>query len=501
MAGKILGIDIQSDSITAVQIEARLRGYHVVGCASVMMRDFDKLDESLKALREQMDFKADTYISTIPGEQALYRNITMPFQSTKKIRQTIAYEIEPMIPFPVEDLIVDFTLINKSERTDILTASVSKEYISKYLTTLHNNEINPDVLDISGVPVVLWLFKQQEIPDDGVLFQISQKRTTMVLFIKRHICLIKSFIFCGALIPEAISNLQTHSNVHNQTPETTVPLFESFCKNVRNIFHAFEYQNNIRVSPEKVFITGTGNIYPYTTELFERLLDIPVEKIDITGNDPSIHVDEKIAQSWNPETMNSALALALRGNKKAMGFNFRKDEFEPKRTNLKLKREIQRTSVLLIVIFAFVTTYFCIDYYFLKEHYRMLDKKINEIFKQTLPGVSRIVNPVQQMRVEINAIKKSTFSNPGIGEGFKVIDLLRDISVRIPESLDVKVVSMIIDSGTVVLKGETDTFNTVDIIKKRLEPSECFRAVNISSANLDRSRKRVQFEIKLKRVK
>ena len=501
MAGKILGIDIQSGSITAVQVEARLRGYHVVGCASVIMKNFDELDETLKALKEQMDCKADTYISTIPGEQALYRNITMPFQSTKKIRQTITYEIEPMIPFPVEDIIVDFILINKSERTDILTASVSKEYISKYLTILHNNEINPDVLDISGVPVVLWLFKQEEIPDDGVLFQISQKRTTMVLFIKRHICLIKSFIFGDTLIPEAISNLQTHSNMQSQTPKTIVPLFESFCKNVRNILHAFEYQNNIKVRPEKIFITGTGNIYPYTTKLFERFLDIPVEKIDITGGDPSIHVDEKIAQSWNPGTMNSALALALRGSKKGMGFNFRKDEFEPKRTNLKLKREIQRTFVFLMVILSFVTTYFCIDYYFLKERYRMLDKKINEIFRQTLPGVSRIVNPVQQMQVKINEIKKSTFSNPGLGEGFKVIDLLRDISIRIPEALDVKVVSMIIDPETMMLKGETDTFNTVDSIKKRLEESECFRAVNISSANLNRSRKRVQFEIKLKRAK
>jgi general secretion pathway protein L len=501
MAGKILGIDIQSDSIAAVQVEGGLRGYHVTGCARVMMGDVDGLDEAFKALSEQVDFKADTYISTIPGEQVSYRNLQMPFRSTKKIRQTIAYEIETMIPFPVEDLVVDFTLIDQSGQSDILTASVRREYISKYLALLQNYGVDPDILDISGVPIVLWLFRQGEIPDDGILFQIGQKRTTMVLYIKRHISLIRSFAFCDGIIPEAISNSPTYSNAQSQAAETYVSCFESLYTNVQNTLHAFEYQNDIEAKPEKIFVTGTGNLYPHTAGLLERFFDIPVEEINVAGGDPSIHVDENIAQSWNSATMDSALALALRGNKQGLGFNFRKNEFEIKRKDTKLKREIRRAVIFLIVILSLLTTYIGMDYYFLKERYRMLDKQITEKFRQTLPDVKRIVDPLQQMRIEITKIKKSGFSLPGIGGDHKVIDLLRDISLRVPESLDVRVMSMVVDPETVNIKGETDTFNTVDIIKKGLEPSEYFSAVTISSANLDRSRKRVQFEIKLKRTK
>ncbi len=501
MAGKILGIDIQSDSIAAVQVEGGLRGYHVTGCASVMVEDIEGLDEAFKALSEQVDFKADTYISTIPGEQVSYRNLQMPFRSIKKIRQTISYEIETMVPFPVEDLVVDFTLIDQSGQSDIFTASVRREYISKYLALLQNYGVDPEILDISGVSVVLWLFRQGEIPDDGILFQIGQKRSTMVLYLKRHISLIRSFAFCDGLIPEAMSNSPTYSNAQSQAAEPIVSCFESFCENVRNTLHSFEYQNNRTVKPEKIFITGIGSLYPQTVGLLERFLDIPVEEINVTGGGPSIHMDENIAQSWNPATMDSALALALRGNKQGLGFNFRKNEFEIKRKDTKLKREIRRAAIFLIVILSLFTTYIGMDYYFLKERYRMLDKQITETFKQTLPAVKRIVDPLQQMRIEITQIKKSAFSLPGIGDDHKVIDLLRDISIRVPESLDVKVMSMVVDPETVNIKGETDTFNTVDIIKKGLEPSEYFSAVTISSANLNRSRKRVQFEIKLKRVK
>jgi hypothetical protein len=129
----------------------------------------------------------------------------------------------------------------------------------------------------------------------------------------------------------------------------------------------------------------------------------------------------------------------------------------------------------------------------------MLDNQISEIFRQTLPEVTRIVDPVQQMRAKINEVKASDLSLPGIGREEKVLDLLRDISIRIPGSLDVKVLSMVVDPETVQITGETDTFNTVDSIKKGLEPSPYFSEVTISSANLDRSGKRVQFEMRLKR--
>ena len=366
MAGKILGIDIQSDSIAAVQVEGGLRGYRVTGCARVMMGDVDGLDEAFKALSEQVDFKADTYISTIPGEQVSYRNLQMPFQSTKKVRQTIAYEIEPMIPFSVEDLVVDFTSINQSGRSDILTASVKKEYISKYLALLQNHGVDPDILDISGVPMVLWLFRQGEIPDDGILFQIGQKRTTMVLYIKRHISLVRSFTFCDDLITEAISNSPAYGNVQSQAAEPIVSCFRSLCTNVQNTLHAFEYQNDTEAQPEKIFVTGTGNLYPHTVGLLERFFDIPVEEINLVDGDPSIHLDTNIAQSWNSAIMDSALALALRGNKQGLSFNFRKDEFEIKRKDTKLRKDIQRVAVFLMVILSLLITYFGMYHYFLK---------------------------------------------------------------------------------------------------------------------------------------
>jgi Tfp pilus assembly protein PilN len=66
--------------------------------------------------------------------------------------------------------------------------------------------------------------------------------------------------------------------------------------------------------------------------------------------------------------------------------------------------------------------------------------------------------------------------------------------------LNVHITSMVIDPDTVRISGYTDTFNTVDNIKNGLESSASFSDATISSANLDRTGKRVKFEIKLQRA-
>lgn len=500
MAGKTLGIDIDSDSVTGVQVEEGLRGYYVTGCERVMIEEAGGLDEALKTLSEQTDLKADRCISSIPGEHVSYRNLQMPFTDTKKIRHTIAFELETMVPFPIEDLIVDFTIIDQSDQSEILAASVRRRYISEYLTHLQSHGIDPDILDVRGVPMVLWLLRQEGIPDNGLLLEMGLKINTMVLYLNRRIGLIRTLPFSDGLIAQTMSSAPTGNHGGTQAAEQVESCLSIFCTDIQNTLHTYGCQSNREVVPEKVFVTGSGSLYPDTESLLERFLDIPVERINVI-KDKRVHMGEDVALLWNPGIMDSALALALRDNKQGLGFNFRRDEFEIRKRYFRLKKEIQKAAVFLLVILSLLTADLGVDYYFLKKRYRMLDKQITGIFRQTLPDVKRIVDPVHQMRVKINEIKKSALSLPGISGDRKVLDLLRDISLRVPGSLDVKVTRMVVDPEVVQVKGETDTFNTVDIIKKGLEPSEYFSAVTISSANLDRSGERVQFEIKLQRAK
>jgi Tfp pilus assembly PilM family ATPase len=502
MPEKVLGLDIGSDSVAAVQVRGGLKGHHVTACAHLTIEEAGGVEEALKSLVEQVGPEADTCISSVPGKDVSYRNILMPFRDKKKIRQTLAFELETMVPFPVEDLVVDFTMVDKSDQSEILAASVKQAYISEYLARLQANGIDPAILDIRGVPTVCWLLRQAGTPDDGVFLEIGLKRNTMILYLNRRIALIRSFSFDGSAIAQAVLNGtgSTHAGTGTEAAEQIESCLGSFCAEVQNTLHAFGSQTAKTASPQRVFITGSGALYPDTENLLNQFLELPVERIDL-ATDPRVHMDEDVARGWNPELMNDALALAVREAKQGLGFNFRRDGFEVKKEYFGHKEEIRRAAAFLVVVLCLVAVDLGVDYYFLKKRYNMLDQQITQVFKQTVPDVKRIVDPVHQLKVRINEINKSALSLPGIRGKMKVLDVLRDISLRVPESGDVHMTRIVVDPDAVMIRGDTDTFNTVDTMKKGLEPSACFDAVSISSANLDRSGKRVRFEMKLERAK
>jgi general secretion pathway protein L len=283
-------------------------------------------------------------------------------------------------------------------------------------------------------------------------------------------------------------------------PEQIESEVEIFSTMVQNTIHAFKWHNNQNIDPEKIFFTGPGALYEGMGNLLNRHMDLTVEQINLRG-DQKIGMDKDIAPVWTAPLMDNALALALREEGRTQGFDFRKGEFEVKKQYIGFKKELKTWAVLLIIIFAFLAADMGAEYYFVKKQHRMLEQSMMEVFKQTFPEVTRVRRPLEDMQSKMKEIKGSAVSMPGMGSDQKVLDLLKDISERVPSALDVHVSSMVVDPETVRISGETDTFNTVDSLKNGLETSAYFSEVTISAANLNRSGKKVQFELKLQRTR
>jgi general secretion pathway protein L len=498
MSEGTLGIDIGADYVAAVQITHGLKGHQVTAGEHVMIQEAGGIDDALKSLLDPLDLEGVTCAVSIPGESVSYRNLQMPFRDKKKIRQTLAFELETMVPIPAEDLIVDFTMVNRSDQSEILAASVKREDVSEYLAHLQAHGVDPEVMDVGCVPTLSWLLNQEGMPDDGLLLDFGHSKNTMLLFLNRRLALIRTFPFEGSTagLNETESGLASAESAK----EIEESHLGSLCTQVQNTLHAFASQTANTVRPEKVFVTSVAPSHPDIENTLSRLLELPVERIQVTG-DPRISLEPNIAQGWNPAFMDNALALAVGEARPKLGFNFRREEFEVNNVYFGRVKGLGKIAAVLAAILLLVGVDLGIDYFSLRNQYRTLDQQITKVFKQTLPGIKRIVDPVAQMGAEINAIKKTAFSVPGIGPGTRVLDLLREFSMRVPESADVHVARIVVDPDAVQIKGDTDTFNTVDTIKKGLEPSSYFSDVTISSANLDGSGDRVRFEMKLGRAK
>lgn len=501
MPERILALDIDEGSITAVQVESGLKGHEITACARVGIEGEGGIHEALIRLFEQENLKSDVYFASISGGHAAYRNLRMPFKDEKKIRQTLPFEVESMVPFSIDELVTDFTISDRSEQSEVIAASVKKDLISDCLQHLQAHGIDPEVLDIRCVSMVPLLLKQESMPDDGLLVDIGRKTCTLIVYLKRRVALIRSFSSPGGDLTLPASDGTDLNDEDIRISEPIRAWFKSFCTIVQNTIHSMAWTTGRAVKPEKVFFTGFGALYPAAGKLLSGYLDVPAERVDLSFDNP-VRLSENAAPSWTPALMDSALALSLRNGKQREGFNFRKDEFEIQKTGFWLTREFRRAMVFVIIVLVFLAADFGVDYYFLRKNHRALDERIRGVFAQTFPDVQRIVDPVQQMKVKISELKTSAVPVPGADSGKRVLDLLNNISSRIPASLSVKVASLVIDEESVRISGRTDNFNTVDSIKNALETeTQHFASVTISSANMDRTGKEVRFELKLQLAK
>jgi len=504
MPDTILGLDIASSSIKAIQVTGGMKGYQLVACDQVLIAQGEGIEEGLKALSEKISFQGNICISSFQPDHVSFHNLQLPFKDKKKIAQTIGFELEPMLPFSVDTITTDYTITNHSGKSRILSASIRAETLEQYLNHLSTHNLDPEVVDISGAPTAVQFASQNNEGNDALFIDIGSDTSSLVLFMQGSVILVRAFPFGGHSMTRAISKAKEISRKEaealkygaetQQFAEVIKPGVKAFCQQIQNTLHAFRYEVMKEAAPKKVFLTGGGALYPGLPAMLSDFLELPVELFDLaklTG----LEIAENVSANWNPSLMNTALALALRDTKARGSFNFRIGRFAKEKKYEQIKKELKRIAVYALIVLVVLSGKFFTGYYVLQKHHEHYQNEIRAIFKKTLPNVKRIVDPVHQIKVKLREVRESRFLPAESLGRDAVVDLLRDIVLRIPKEASVDISRLIVDEKRVRLKGFTDTFNTVDEIKNGLKESDYFTEVSISSAQHDRSADRIRFEL------
>ena len=502
MPRTIIGLDISEDTVAAVQVKSLMQGYQVTGCVAVPITEAGGISFALRAVCEDIDPKGSVCNSVIEDGHVSFRNLSMPFTDLKKIRQTLVFELETVMASSVDKHLVDFIAVNRSGvQTDLIAATVNRAYIAEHLAKFGPSGVEPEVLDVRNLPLANQILMQPGSPENGILLNLGSKKSTIILFLDKKVVLVRqlpsSSIELAAVAAQAAKREKEAPSFDSGTYAAGLA---ALCKSINLTLRGFQVETGNSSKPEKVFITGPGGLIPATAEIVGTGLGLPVSFLNLQATAGNIQLSEPLASVYNPALMDNALGLAIRETKKAKGFNFRREEFQVKTQLVKIKKELIHASIYLAVILVLLSVNWIVDYQDLKKRTADLDSRIKGIFTQTFPEITNIVDPVHQMKTRIDELKNASGGAPGINMDRSVLETLNDISVRIPKDLEVLVERMVIDQDGIQIRGTTDTFNTVDSIKKGLESSEMFRDVVIATANLDQSGKGVRFEIKMDRA-
>jgi type IV pilus assembly protein PilM len=108
-------------------------------------------------------------VSTANTQEVLVRPLELTLTKDKDIDDTLTFQIEPLLPYPVENAVADKILLSKNkEGSKLIVFCIRKDHLQKHLDQWKGLDIDPEV--VSAAPQALVFFGNQFIESEKQYF-------------------------------------------------------------------------------------------------------------------------------------------------------------------------------------------------------------------------------------------------------------------------------------------------------------------------------------------
>jgi type II secretory pathway component PulL len=268
------------------------------------------------------------------------------------------------------------------------------------------------------------------------------------------------------------------------------------CAQIQQTLAAFQESSTLDFEPIEAVITSIAEDQTEMASGISRILELPVKAASI-AEQLSVPVKEEASSQWSPGRMDNALALALMEVEGLPALNFHKGQFAAQKFLGKHKSALIKTGMLAAAVLVLMFFNLMMQTHTLNNRIDAINNQMSAIFKETFPEIKTVRYPFQEMQAKMREASGNAALQAETGPHVRSIDILNKISEKIPADITVNLSRLVIQPDNVLISGTTDAYDSVDVIKSRLEQIKEFEKVSISSANIDRSGKEVQFMLKV----
>jgi type IV pilus assembly protein PilM len=519
MPKSIVGIDLGSSALKVVEARAGWQGYEVVKAIERQLPGEhgaacppDRVAQALTELLSAHAIKPTHVVSAIPAHVTFVRNLLLPFRDPRKIREVLKFELEPHIPYPVEDVIADFVKLRESDAggCEVLAVAASKQAIAEHLRIFELAGMAPEVLDweIFGELNGYLAWRSPPHPGAIALINLGASKTTVTIVKEGRLQFTRSIARGGHLLTEGIRQRLTLTTAQAealklsgrdkdraQIAEPVATFLSLLTKEIDHTLLAYSTRAAEDARIEEFILLGGGAGLPEAGTYFREHYDVPT-----TVFDDDHQLLPPVSLTLQPQAglaMPVALGLALRPvGRRALGLDFRREEFALRKSYEEIRGQllsVAGVAALLVGLSLFDLYY---HLHTKEQHYAQLRRQVETLFRDTFPDVRRTSNELAQARdklreIETNLKGVGTLSGP---QG-SALEMLRELSVRLPQNQQVKITDLTISTEGISISGETLSFDGVDNLKKAFASSAYFDEVKVAQARAGTGGKGVEFKV------
>jgi type IV pilus assembly protein PilM len=305
----LFGLDIGSSSLKVMQVDSdgknrRITGYGAVSFDPKAVKDGVIVDPEIvaKALKDLFEHNIIGEITTrrvaatIPASRTFNRTITLPRLNKKDLKEALMLEAEQYIPMPMNELYIDYNVINNSDKeTEIFAVAAPKLISESYVDLINICGLEAVALETS-ISAAGRLFVQAEQSDiPSILIDFGTKSSDITIYDKGLI-VTGTVIGGGDNFTDLISKKLniTYQEAHivktkyglgkskkqEEIRDTLLPLLSQLLKEIKRIIRYYEERSATKSKIGQIVTMGGGANMPGLSEYLTDMLRLPARMCD-----------------------------------------------------------------------------------------------------------------------------------------------------------------------------------------------------------------------------
>ncbi len=334
----LFGLDIGSSSIKVMQLErrnnsgeSRVTGYGVGeydpnAIQDGVITDYNSLAQSIKDMFEHNivgEVNTRRVAVSIPANRTFTRSMSLPKIKDADLMQAVKLEAEQYIPVPIDDLYIDYSVIEKTEKgIELLAVAVPKKVVDSYMNLVEVLGLEPVAFDTTilsagrlfqhqvnsnDVPAVLIDFGSGSVDitiyDKGVIVTGTVPgggdEFTEIIAKKLDISLQEAHIVKSKY---GLSKSKKQADI----TEALSPNIDKLAKEIRRMIRYHEERSGSTRKIEQIITMGGGANMPGLSDYLTNNMRIPVRTCNPWQ-------DFNMAKLQPPHTLEKSLYVTVSG--------------------------------------------------------------------------------------------------------------------------------------------------------------------------------------------
>jgi len=301
---KARGVELLNYGVTAVGADGEDEDISRAAC------------EAMRVVMHENGIRPAPLIMCVSGQTVFPRFVKLPPVARDKVAQIVQYEAEQNVPFPIDEVVWDYTLVEGDEgELNVMLVAAKIENVRKLTDCVLAMGMEPDTVDAG--PMALYNAVRYNYPDeDGCVMVLDiGARSSNLIFVEESRIFSRSIPVAGVAITQELARefglsfeeaeelKREHAYVAfgGVYAEQESQVAERASKIVRNVVTRLHAEVNRSINfyrsqqggtnPTRVLLTGGTSLLPHLDTFFTEKLGVEVEFFNPFINIP---VNERI---------------------------------------------------------------------------------------------------------------------------------------------------------------------------------------------------------------